>query len=57
MKVVLWALIGLVTGAVFGLVWHLFEPSLALYFWPLLGTVLFGQHAYRFNRDKARRQS
>jgi hypothetical protein len=52
MKILAWTLIGLVVGIVFGLVWRLFEPSLALYFWPLFGAVIFGQHAYRSHRDK-----
>ena len=52
MKIVVWAVIGFVVGIVFGLVWHLFEPSLALYFWPVFGALMFGQHAYRFNRGK-----
>jgi hypothetical protein len=47
MKIVGWTLIGTVTGFVFALVWRVFEPSLALYFWPAFGAVMFGQHAYR----------
>jgi len=54
MKIVVWVLIGTMAGIVFGLVWHLFEPSLALYFWPVFGAVIFGQHAYRSYRDKGR---
>jgi hypothetical protein len=55
-KIVVWAVTGLVIGLAFGLVWHLFEPSLALYFWPVLGAVIFGQcqHAYHSNRDRDR---
>jgi len=53
-KVVAWALTGLVVGIVFGLAWRLFEPGLALYFWPVFGALLFGQHAYRANREKNR---
>ena len=52
MRVFKWALVGAATGFVLGLVWHQFEPSLALYFWPLLGALFFGQHAYRSGRDK-----
>lgn len=52
MKTFRWALIGAVTGIVFGLVWHQFEPTLALYFWPVFGALIFGQHAYRSGRDK-----
>jgi fatty acid desaturase len=54
MKIVVWAIIGLVGGIVFELVWHSFEPSLAFYFWPVLGAVIFGQHAYHSHRDKDR---
>jgi uncharacterized membrane protein len=50
MKVFRWALIGAVTGVLFGLVWHHFEPDLALYFWPVLGALIFGQHAFRSGR-------
>jgi hypothetical protein len=52
MKIVGWTVIGAMTGIVVGLVWHRFEPSLALYFWPVFGAVIFGQHAYRSHRDK-----
>jgi len=58
-KVVAWAGIGLVIGLVFGLVWHVFEPGLAMYFWPFLGALIFGQHAFRSNqriRDRDRRK-
>src|SRR5664280_786989 len=48
-KIVVRAVTGLVIGLAFGLVWHLFEPSQALYFWPVLGAVIFGQHAYHSN--------
>ena len=41
---------GLVIGVVFGLVWRVFDPSLAIYFWPAFGALMFGQHAYRSNR-------
>ena len=54
MKVVQWAVIGLAVGIVFGLVWNTFDPSLAIYFWPALGALSFGQHAYRSDRDKNR---
>ena len=54
MKTVTWALIGAVTGLVFGLVWHIFEPSLGLYFWPTLGALIFGQHAFRSTRRGSR---
>ena len=52
MKIVVWALFGLVIGLVFALVWHLLEPSLALYFWPVFGALIFGQHAYWSHRDR-----
>jgi hypothetical protein len=52
MRIVGWTLTGAATGIVVGLVWHVFEPSLALYFWPVLGAVIFGQHAYRSRRNK-----
>jgi hypothetical protein len=51
-KIVVWALFGLVIGLVFALVWHLLEPSLALYFWPVFGALNFGQHAYWSHRDR-----
>lgn len=50
MKTVAWALVGALTGLVFGLVWRIFEPSLGLYFWPALGALTFGQHAFRSTR-------
>ena len=49
-KISAWAVIGLVIGVVFGLVWRVFDPSLAIYFWPAFGALMFGQHAYRSNR-------
>jgi hypothetical protein len=52
MKVVQGGAIGLFVGIVFGLVWHTFDQSLALYFWPALGALAFGQHAYHSSRDK-----
>lgn len=52
MKVVQWAVIGLVIGIVFGLVWKTIDPGLALFFWPALGALIFGQHAYRSTRHK-----
>jgi hypothetical protein len=52
MKTFTWALVGAMAGIVIGLVWHQFEPTLALYFWPVFGAVLFGQHAYRSGRAK-----
>lgn len=50
MKIVVWAVAGLVIGIVFGQVWHLVDPGLALWFWPVLGSLIFGQHAFRSNR-------
>jgi hypothetical protein len=47
MKTIRWALIGAGAGIALGLVWQQFEPGLALYFWPVLGALTFGQHAYR----------
>ena len=50
MKVVVWPVAGLVVAIVFGLVWHLIEPGLAIWFWPAFGVLIFGQHAYRSSR-------
>jgi len=52
MRTVRWALVGAVAGFVFGVVWHFFDPGLGLYFWPVLGAVIFGQHAYRSRHDR-----
>ena len=52
MKIVGWALIGAAAGTAFGVVWQHFEPGLALFFWPVLGALIFGQHAFRSGRDK-----
>ena len=49
-RIVAWTAIGLVIGIAFGLVWHVFEPGLALWFWPVFGALIFGQHAYRSSR-------
>jgi hypothetical protein len=46
-KILAWAVIGLVIGLAFGLVWHVFEPGLGIYFWPVLGALILGQHAFR----------
>jgi hypothetical protein len=54
MKVFRWTLIGAAAGIAFGSVWHQFEPGLALYFWPVFGALMLGQHAYRSGRDKDR---
>ena len=52
MKIVVWALFGLVFGLVFALVWNRLEPSLALYFWPVFGALISGQHAYWSHRGR-----
>ena len=49
-KVVVWTVTGLIIGIVFGLIWHFVEPGLAIWFWPALGVLFFGQHAYRSSR-------